>query len=173
MLTRMNQELKTNTSEVFAEDKSGQCLEDDDYLDLVARFLCGPPGTGKTVVLMLIACKWLQEKEERDLHIVSTWSAGACTLETPKGPKPLTFNDVFIVTTYYELLDEEKDGDDNIVNEASGLLKDTIRGLERKVVVWVQSEMGGNTSGDIDFARLDALSRTTAQLVTVASGLPI
>ncbi|KAK7477367.1 hypothetical protein BaRGS_00031385 [Batillaria attramentaria] len=454
--------------QVFAEDKSGQCLEDDDYLDLVARFcgpatyassfsalnedstphylltlgqaasqigdrfsrctlrrsqldvleealplrfLCGPPGTGKTVVLMLIACKWLQEKEERDLHIVSTWSgslaashlivcklkqlcfgcenrirlhefnlkgmgqadeaveimldlvrdgelfvicdeafggsefsdlctqlnnnckklhlwaasvyhslcppclqkqvfteplrtppsvtrevkrsgvikaelvpkyyacssphpcdgpppimiqhqaqghstgwpgdcekcgknlatkllkliadsrltfdlypasrsadaksdsataAGACTLETPKGPKPLTFNDVFIVTTYYELLDEEKDGDDNIVNEASGLLKglkqagvpyrvvgkgdsaalaevvamsgpdavivaeaDTIRGLERKVVVWVQSEMGGNTSGDIDFARLDALSRTTAQLVTVASGLPI
>ncbi|KAK7477372.1 hypothetical protein BaRGS_00031390 [Batillaria attramentaria] len=449
--------------QVFAEDKSGQCLEDDDYLDLVARFcgpatyassfsalnedstphylltlgqavsqigdrfsrctlrrsqldvleealplrfLCGPPGTGKTVVLMLIACKWLLEKEERDLHIVSTWSGslaashlivcklkqlcpgcenrirlhefdlnakgqakeaveimldsmrdgelfvicdeafggsefsdlctqlnnckklhlwaasvyhslcppclqkqvfteplrtppvvtrevkrsgvitaglvpsycacstplpcegpppimiqheaqghstgwpgdceecgndlatellkliadsrlttamypscgaadatpnsatsgGASTEATPKGPKPLCFNDVFILTTYYELIDEKRDDDDNIVTQASGLLKglkqagvpyrvvvkgdsaalaevvamsdsdavivaeaDTIRGLERKVVVWVQSEMG-DTSGDIDFARLDAWSRTTAQLVKVKSG---
>nr|KAG5692428.1 hypothetical protein BaRGS_013017 [Batillaria attramentaria] len=166
---------RTTAQLVFAEDKSGQCLEDDDYLDLVARFLCGPPGTGKTVVLMLIACKWLLEKEERDLHIVSTWSGGASTEATPKGPKPLCFNDVFILTTYYELIDEKRDDDDNIVTQASGLLKvivaeaDTIRGLERKVVVWVQSEMG-DTSGDIDFARLDAWSRTAAQLVKVKSG---
>ncbi|KAK7477371.1 hypothetical protein BaRGS_00031389, partial [Batillaria attramentaria] len=345
------------------------------------RFLCGPPGTGKTVMLMLIACKWLLEKEERDLHIASTWSGslaashliviklkelcpgcenrirlhefdlkekgqtneaveimldsvrdgelfvicdeafggsefsdlctklnnnckklhlwaasvyhslcppclqkqvfeeslrtppvvtrkvkrssvikagivpeycacssphpcdgpppimiqhqaqghskgwpgdcevcgrdlatklleliagGASTEETPKGPKPLSFNDVFIVTTYYDLRDEERD-DDIIATQASGLLKglkqagvpyrvvrkgdsaalaevvamsgpdavivaeaDTIRGLERKVVVWVQSEMGANTSGDTDFGRLDAWSRTTAQLVTVS-----
>lgn len=34
-------------------------------------FACGPPGTGKTVVLLLQAVEWLRQRHE--VHVVSTW----------------------------------------------------------------------------------------------------
>ncbi|KAK7451827.1 hypothetical protein BaRGS_00039800 [Batillaria attramentaria] len=45
---------------------------------------------------------------------------------------------------------------------------DTIRGLERKIVVWVQADRRNEGSGEEDFGRLDAMSRTTAQLIIVS-----
>nr|KAG5692431.1 hypothetical protein BaRGS_013020 [Batillaria attramentaria] len=43
---------------------------------------------------------------------------------------------------------------------------DSVRGLERKVVIWVPYDKGVG-SGEMDFARLDAMSRATAQLVVI------
>nr|KAG5690125.1 hypothetical protein BaRGS_003448 [Batillaria attramentaria] len=228
----------------------------------VARFICGPPGTGKTVVLMLMACAWLLRG--RHVHIASTWSGSLAaslliTFEllqlyqvyrtrvhlhqfnlketeemepavktllkavdheelfvicdeafgqgtsTPTGHTSLTFRDVLILTTYYDIVDEETDDDGYVEQRASSMVEglrevgvrvkvvergdsealsevvamegpdavvaadaDTIRGLERKLVVWVQADKGGNSSGEEGFGRLDAMSRTTAQLILVA-----
>lgn len=43
-------------------------------------FLAGPPGTGKTVVLLLMATEWL--RRGNNVHIVSTWlgSRAACVM---------------------------------------------------------------------------------------------
>ncbi|KAK7474447.1 hypothetical protein BaRGS_00034330 [Batillaria attramentaria] len=124
---------------------------------------------------------------------------------TPTGHTSLTFRDVLILTTYYDIVDEETDDDGYVEQRASSMVEglreagvrvrvvergdsealsevvamegpdavvaadaDTIRGLERKLVVWVQADKGGNSSGEEGFGRLDAMSRTTAQLILVA-----
>ncbi|KAK7451824.1 hypothetical protein BaRGS_00031386 [Batillaria attramentaria] len=122
---------------------------------------------------------------------------------SPTSPPPLSYRDVFLLTSTYELVDEETDQDGVVTSAASGLLAglrgedipfkvvsrgdsaalrevaegspddavvvadaDSVRGLERKVVIWVPYDKGVG-SGEMDFARLDAMSRATAQLVVI------
>ena len=111
------------------------------------------------------------------------------------GQPPLHYRDVFVLRTYFArvsapddlvlglrqggvpvtLLHEGDVGGAAAVAAMSGpdevlvAKSDDVRGLERKVVVWLQSDRsrGADQRVDEEYGRLNVVSRCTAQLICV------
>nr|KAG5703032.1 hypothetical protein BaRGS_016193 [Batillaria attramentaria] len=196
------------TDDVYEDLVASQHQLDVLNMDLPLVFLCGPPGTGKTVLLVVRATDWLRrgsgksQVESAVKCLEEAASQGDGDSGTSTHPPPLTFRDVFVLSWNTSLYDEDTDSTGNEVRPACGIVRGLrksgipvrvlclededalrevatmsgrdavvaagpacVRGLERKIVVWMQTERTG--MGDESWGRLHALSRSTAQMIRI------
>lgn len=169
---------------------------------------CGPPQPCDGIAPFRIqhrkdghSTSWPGECEQCGLELAEK------LLELRSDGSEVTFQDMMVLSTYFEMVEEKRNEDEVVETPASGLVEglrkggvpvrvlggskeeksaalaevvakegpdavvvadaDTIRGLERQVAVWVETDHGSSASGDEGFGRLDAMSRTTAYLILV------